>query len=164
MLEKLQGLFQSPGSLLLVVQHTVLIYLFLVVGMRILGRRSMAQLTIVDLWVVLLMGSAVETAMVAGNTSLPAGLVCASTLLLLNRGFATLLYRSKRLRHLLAGGPTLLVHNGVLLDNNLSRLGLRADEVLQGLRRRGYGDLSEVRYAVMESDGQINVIASRLSG
>jgi len=150
-----------------VIYHTVVIYLFLILGLRFIGRRQLGQLTVVDLVIIIVMGSAVETAMVAGDTSLPAGLICATTLLALNRLLTFVLYRSKRLRHLVVGGPVLLVHDGHIVEEHLRRSGLTEADVLEAIREREQGGVEHVRFAVLEPDGEINVVpmsAKRLKG
>ncbi|HZT42090.1 MAG TPA: YetF domain-containing protein [Chthonomonadaceae bacterium] len=148
-------------SLVPVAIHTICIYLFLIVALRLIGRRLTGQLTVVDLTVIILLGSAVETAMVAGDVSLPAGLVSAGILLILNRLLTLLVVRSKRLRHLLGIGPVLLVQNGHFLEDHLRRVGLSEADVLEAIREREKADLSDVRFAVMEPDGEINVITQQ---
>jgi uncharacterized membrane protein YcaP (DUF421 family) len=146
------------NSLLVVSVHTLVIYLFLIAGLRILGRRQLAQLNEVDLLVIVVLGSAVETAMIAGDTSLPAGLVSAGTLLLANRLFTGALTRSRRLRHLVVGGPMLLIHDGHLLEEQLWRAGLSEADVLEAIRERGHAGVDGVKFAVLEMDGTINVV------
>lgn len=138
--------------------HTTAIYLALIVMMRLLGRRQLGQLTVLDLMVVVILGSAVETSMVNGNTSLQAGFVSAGTLLLCNRLLALIFLRSKRLRHLLSAGPLVLVHDGHIVEENLRRAGMTQADVYEALREREESDLTNVKFAVMEADGAINVI------
>ena len=144
--------------LLAVFLHTVAIYIFLIVSLRFMGRRHLGQLTVLDLVIVILLGSAVETAMVAGNTSLPAGLVSSSTLLALNYGLGLILLRSKKLRHLIGGGPILLVHFGHFVEENLLRAGLTHADVLQAIHERDEAGIESVKFAVLEVDGAINVV------
>lgn len=144
--------------LLTVFAQTLIIYLFLIFCLGLLGRREISQLTSVELVVLMILGSAVETAMVAGNTSLPAGLVSATTLLVGNRVLTLALRRWKWLQRLVIGGPVLLVNNGQFLDKHLRSVGLTEADVLQGIRERGYAGLEEVRFAVLEVDGSIGVV------
>jgi uncharacterized membrane protein YcaP (DUF421 family) len=137
---------------------TLAIYAFLILMIRLVGRRMMAQLSAIDFVVIILLGSAVETAMVGASTSLAAGLVAASVLLVSNRLLTMVMVRSKRLRHLVTGGPVLLVHGGHLLRARLRRLGFTEADVLEALRERGVRDLSDVSFAVLETDGRINVV------
>ncbi len=147
------------GPWLSVCAHTLVIYLFLIVGFRVLGRRHLAQLTVIDLVIIIVLGSAVETSMIAGNTSLAAGLISAGTLLLVNRALTEMFLRSKRLRHLVVGGPILLVHEGQLVEEHLRRTGFTESDVLEAIRERGYDTVEKVKFAVLETDGSINVIS-----
>ena len=148
----------AQNPLLPVIAHTVVIYVFLMVLLHIIGRRQLGQLTVLDLVVVILLGSAVETAMVNGNTSLFAGLVCAGTLLFLNRVFALTFGRARRLRHLANGGAVLLVHNGHIVEEHLRRVGLTKADLLEALREREQSGIADIKFAVMEVDGKINVV------
>lgn len=141
-----------------VVVNTLVIYLFLVVMLRVFGRRQLGQLTSIDLLVVILLGSCVETAMIHGDNSLRAGLISAASLLVVNRGLAILFAKSRRFRHLVVAGPVLIVHNGHLVKPNLERLGLTEDDVMEGLRERERTRIDDIRFGVMEADGTINVV------
>ncbi|MGH2459422.1 MAG: DUF421 domain-containing protein [Chloroflexota bacterium] len=144
--------------LLAVFAQTLIIYLFLILCLSLLGRREISQLTSVELVVLMVLGSAVETSMVDGNTSLPAGLVSATTLLVCNRLLTLAFRRWAWLRRLVIGGPVILVSNGHVLARHLSSVGLTEADVLQGIRERGYPGLDEVRFAVLEVDGSIGVV------
>ncbi|GAC1364593.1 MAG: hypothetical protein NVSMB32_07250 [Actinomycetota bacterium] len=153
------GLWPGARGLLIVSGTTAVIYLFLVVMLRIFGRRQLGQLTVIDVMVVLLLGSAVETAMIHGDVSLQAGLVSAATLLVINKLVTVTLLRLPRFRHLVSGGPVLLVHDGHLIDEHLRRVGMTATDLEEALRARGYDSPGEVRAAVLETDGTVSVIA-----
>jgi len=137
---------------------TTVVYVFLIAGLRLLGRRQLGQLTVLDLVVVLVLGSAVETAMIHGDTSLRVGLVSAATLLILNRLLTLLLVHSRRFRHLVNGGPMLLVHRGAILDEHLVRAGMTEEDLVEALRARGYEGPEGVRAAVLETDGTVSVV------
>ena len=146
------------NPLLPVIAHTIVIYVFLMFLLHLIGRRQLGQLTVLDLVVVILLGSAVETAMVNGDTSLFAGLVCAGTLLFLNRVFALTFGRARRLRHLANGGAVLLVHHGHIVEEHLRRVGLTNADLLEALREREQPGIEDIKFAVMEVDGKINVV------
>jgi len=137
---------------------TAAIYVFLIILLRVLGRRQLGQLSVIDLVVILLLGSAVETAMIHGNTSLPVGLASAGTLLFLDRGLALALSRSRRLSVMLNGGPVLLVHDGRIVDRHLARAGMTRADLAEALRSRGFSGPERVRDAVLEMDGTVSVI------
>ena len=148
------------SSMLIVAGNTLFIYIFLIVAMRILSRRQLGQLTALDLLILILLGSAVETAMVHGSTLLRAGFVSASTLLVANRFISALASKSKKLSRVCGAGPILLVHKGQFVEEHLKRVGLTHDDVLQAVRAREHADISDVRFAVLEPDGEINVVGT----
>jgi len=137
---------------------TAVLYLFLVVAMRLFSRRQLGQLTVIDLAVVLLLGSAVETAMIHGNTSLAVGLTSAATLLLLNKLMTMVFLRWQRLRQLVNGGPMLLAKDGALIDEQLHQIGMTAADVSEGIRSQGYETLERTKFVILETDGTFSVI------
>jgi uncharacterized membrane protein YcaP (DUF421 family) len=148
-------------SLLRVLAHTITILAFLVIGFRTVGRRALAQLNVIDFVVILLIGSAVETSMVAGNTTLAAGLLCAGTLFVANRALVAALGRSRRLRYVVAGTPMLLVNDGHIIPGHLRRAGVTLADLQEALRQREEPDLSCLHQVILEADGTIDVIPNR---
>ncbi len=146
------------SDLFQVVWHTAVIYLFLIAMLRLVGKRQMGQLNAIDLIVIILLGSAVETSMVAGDVSLPAGLVCVTVLLVLNKAFAYCLLRSRRWRHIVLGSPIVLVNHGHLVYENLKRAGLTEQDVREALREREETRLQNIQTAILETDGTVTVI------
>lgn len=145
-------------DLLTVALHTAVLYLFLILALSLLGHRQLSDLGLTELVILMLLGSSVETAMVAGNTSLSAGIVSAATLLLSNRALSLLIRRWDWLQGVLIGRPVPLVYNGRFLVSGIRETGLSEDDVRQGMRERGYDDLDQVRLAVLEIDGGISVV------
>ena len=154
----------SPPVLLVVAGSTACIYLFLIAILRLVGRRQLAQLSALDLVVVLLLGSTVETAMIHGDLSLAAGFVSAATLLVVNRLLTAVFLFSPRLSHLVNGGPILLVHDGHVIESHLQRVGLTGPDLDAALRSRGYDGPAGVDNAVLETDGTISVITDDQRG
>jgi uncharacterized membrane protein YcaP (DUF421 family) len=144
----------------IVAVYTLTIYVLLIIAFRYFGRRQLGQLNVIDLVIIIIMGSAVETAMVHGNLSLPAGLVSASTLLIANRSISLLAHRYKWFRRFVSPGPILLVSRGQVIDEHLKKSGLTHEDVLEAVRERGFADVGAVKFAVLEEDGEINVIAN----
>jgi len=145
--------------LLQVFVSTIGIYALLIVGFRFFGQRQLGQLTPIDLVIILIMGSAVETAMVHGNTSLAAGLVSSATLLAMNFLLSRLITRNRMANHLIGGGIKLLVSHGHPVVENLRRLGLTVDDLMSAVRQRGYDSLDNILYATFEEDGEITVVS-----
>ena len=138
--------------------RSVVVYLFVLVAFRFTGKRQVGQLTPFDLIVLLIISNVVQNAVIGPDNSLGGGLIGASTILALNYGIVELAYRSKRARRLLEGHPTLLIHNGRLLQDNLRRERVTFEELLVALRRNGVLDPAHVRVAVLEENGGISVI------
>jgi len=152
--DDMTGVLEAVGS-------TAAIYLFLVAALRLLSRRQLGQLTVIDLVVILVLGSCVETSMIHGDTSLAVGVASAVTLLVLNRLLTLVFLHTPRLSHLVNGGPILLVNHGQVLDEQLRRTGLTAADLLEALRSQGYDDPAGVRAATLETDGTVSVIPDR---
>lgn len=149
----------APWSTALeIIARTAIIYIAVLVGMRLSGKRQVGQMTPFDLVVLLLIANAVQNAMTGPDTSLVGGLVAAATLLGLNAIISRLALRSKRVRHVVEGTPTLLVHSGKVVHENLAREGIGEDELVQALREHGVATVEEVQGAVLEIDGSISVI------
>jgi uncharacterized membrane protein YcaP (DUF421 family) len=140
------------------VLRTVAVYLAILFGLRLTGKREVGQLTPFDLVVILLIANAVQNAMVGPDTSLTGGLVAAAVLLAINAALARTRARVSWLRRAVEGTPTLLVHDGQLLLPALTREGIDADEVLMAIREHGLDDLAAVRSAILETDGSISVV------
>lgn len=150
----------DPAALAVIALRTSVVYLVLLVGLRAAGKRELGQMTVFDLLVVLIVSNAVQNAMVGPDVSLTGGLVAALTLLVLNRLVGELGRRSAWFQRGIVGTPTLLVHDGTLIEPHLRREGLTVDEVMQALREHGVDDLRSVKLAVLEVDGTISVISA----
>lgn len=146
-----------PGALAIVGRTTV-IYIFLVVGLRLLGKRELGQMTIYDLVLIVVLANSVQNAMVGNDTSLGGGLVAALTLLVLNRLFTLLLLHSPSLERRMIGEPVLIVSNGRLLKDRLEKEGLTPELVMAALREHGIQRIEDAKMCVLEVDGTISVV------
>jgi uncharacterized membrane protein YcaP (DUF421 family) len=137
---------------------TAVIYVFLVTGLRLLGKRALGQMNIYDLVLIVVLANAVQNAMVGDDTTLVGGLVAAMTLLALNRLVSLVLFRSPRAEHLMVGHPLVLVDHGHLVTESLRREGVTEEQVMEALREHEIDDIRRVRLAVLEVDGTISVV------
>ncbi len=153
-----QDLLKGFVSLGLVVLNTVVIYLLLIIGISKIGGRLRSQIGFGELLIVALLGSSVETGLIAGNVSLVAGLVSLATLLLTNRILTTLLRRHRRLRNLILGQPVMLFNRGKMFPRHMKSMGMDEDDLLEGVRLRGYERLDQVKMIILEIDGSLSVI------
>ena len=152
------GLFVPDISVGEKILRSVVVYLFLLVAFRLTGKRQVGQLTPFDLVLLLLISNVVQNAVIGNDNSLAGGLLGAATILLLNLLVVEITYRSKRLRRLLEATPTILVHNGKVLHQNLARERVTMEDLLAALRRNGVADVAHVRIAMLEENGGISVI------
>jgi uncharacterized membrane protein YcaP (DUF421 family) len=141
-----------------VVLRVGLIYLFLVVVLRLSGKREVGQMSILELIVVLLISDAVQNSMVGNNTTVWAGPVAVLTLLGLDYALNYLIRRSRGLRKAIEGEPRLLVRDGRILPRALREEKLDVQEVETAVREHGLARVDEVREAILETDGTISVI------
>ena len=137
---------------------TAVIYAFLVIGLRLFGKRELGQLSLYDLVLVIILGNAVQNAMINNDNTLGGGLVAALVLLSLNWGLNRLITRSRRAERILVGDPVLIVHDGQPLKKRMAREGITQDQLDAALREHGIDDVSTVHIAILESDGTISVI------
>jgi len=141
-----------------IVARTIIVYLALLVGLRLAGKREMGQMTPFDLVVILLIANAVQNAMVGPDTSVTGGLIAAAVLIVGNYGVARLRDRLPWLRRAVEGSPTLLIADGRFVSDHLRREGLEEDEVMMAIREHGVADVADVRTAVLETDGSISIV------
>ncbi|MGD0765209.1 MAG: YetF domain-containing protein [Dehalococcoidia bacterium] len=138
--------------------RTAIIYLALLFGLRLAGKREMGQMTPFDLVVILLVANAVQNAMVGPDNSVTGGLIAAAVLIGGNYAVANVRERLPWLRRAIEGHPALLIHDGAFLSENLRREGIDVDEVMMAIREHGIDEVKDVRTAVLETDGSISIV------
>ncbi len=141
-----------------IVGKTAFIYLFLVLGLRLLGKRELGQMNIYDLVLIIVLANAVQNAMVGEDTTLVGGLVAATTLLILNRTLTIAMANSTRLEHLLVGEPLLIVNDGKIIADRMRREGVTIEQLMTALREHGMERLEDAHICVLEVDGTISVV------
>ena len=139
--------------------RSIVIYIFLIVLLRITGKRQVGQLAPFDLVLLLVLSNAVQNSMNGGDNSLVGGMVSAATLVGLNFIVAFATYRFKTVEVLVEGRPQVLIHNGRLYEQALTEARLTRHELDAALRRASCADIEDVRYAVLENNGEITVLA-----
>ena len=152
-----------PGGLVLeqIVVRSAVVYVFLLLLLRITGKRQIGQLAPFDLVLLLVLSNAVQNSMTGGDNSVLGGLLSATTLVALNSGVALVTSRSKKAEALIEGHPVVLIHNGKLYDAMMDRANITRHELNSALRQAGCGGVEEVQYAVLENNGAISVVARK---
>ena len=136
----------------------VLIYVALLVAFRFMSKRDLTQNTTFDLLIVLLLSNIVQNALIGEDNSVLGALAGGVTLLLLSTGLNRWTAKSLKARRVLEGEPILLVYNGRLLDDNMTKYAVSRPDLNAGLRGQNMITLADVRYAFLELDGTISVI------
>lgn len=148
----------DPSRLPEVALRTATVYLGLLVGMRLAGKREVGQMKPFDLVTLLIISNAVQNAMVGQDSSLAGGLVAAAVILLINHVVGRVRMRYQFARSVFEGSPTLICHDGQFVADHLRREQLTEADVLQAMREHGVEEVSQVKSAVLEVDGSISII------
>jgi uncharacterized membrane protein YcaP (DUF421 family) len=141
-----------------IVLRTTIIYVLVLVGIRLTGKREVGQMTPFDLTLLLLLSNSVQNAMTGPDTSLVGGIVAALVLLILNYILAEVSGVNRRFRKLIQGSPSLLVHNGEVVTAHMAKEHVSMDELNRAFREHGCVDAKDVALAVLEVDGSISVL------
>ena len=136
----------------------VVVYVFLIILLRITGKRQVGQLAPFDLVLLLVLSNAVQNSMNAGDNSLIGGLISAATLVGVNYVVGIATFRSKRLEAIIEGRPEVLIHNGKLFRDVMKSAHLTQHELHAALRQAGCSSVEEVHTAVLENGGAISVV------
>jgi uncharacterized membrane protein YcaP (DUF421 family) len=136
------------------------VYLFIIVAIRLFGKKELAQLSVIDLVFILLISNSVQNAMVGSDSSLSGGLVAATTLFMVNYLFKFLLYRFPKFSAVVQGTDLMLIYKGQLHVANLAKARITQQELLEAVREHGVSEIREVDLAVLEVDGNISIISN----
>jgi uncharacterized membrane protein YcaP (DUF421 family) len=134
------------------------VYLFVLVLLRLSGKRQIGQMGPAEFVALLLVSNAVQNSMNGGDNSITAGLVLASVIMALSGFIGWLSYRSKRIADLVQGRPIMLVYKGELVAHNLARSRVALRELHVMLRHQGFEDLKGIHEAVLEANGTLSVV------
>ncbi len=144
----------SPADL--VIRGTI-VFIFILILLRVSGKRQMGQMSATEFVALLLISNAVQNAMNGGDNSLVGGLLLATVLIFLSWFIGYLTFRHRKMRLLIEGTPTLLVHKGKVLEKNLESEHLSLSELKMLLRKQGIHHFNEITSAILESDGILTV-------
>ncbi len=141
--------------------RAAVVYLFLLVLLRIAGKRQVGQMAPFDLVLLLILSNAVQNSMNGGDNSITGGLVLAACLVGLNFLVGWLTYNSKWLEGLVEGRPYVLVHNGKVDRRAMRRAQMTYHELEAALRAEGHAGPADVHFALLENNGRITVVGRR---
>ena len=148
----------SATVLIEIVARTTLVYIVLVAGIRLSGKRQIGQMTPFDLVVLLLLSNAVQNAMTGPDTTVLGGITAAVTLLVLNFAVSKLRMAHPTLRWLVVGMPVTLVQNGNIQFPALGHEQMTEEDLMANLREHDCTSLQQVALATLEVDGEVSVV------
>ena len=138
--------------------RAAVVYVAIIILLRLGGKRQVGQMGAGEFVAILLISNAVQNSMNGGDNSITGGLILATVIIALSLTVAYATYKSRKLEYLIQGTPTLLVHNGKVIEKHLHKEMLSMHELSALLRRQGIDDLNEVHAAILESNGFISVV------
>ncbi len=152
---------QTTVSLLEKIVRPVLVYLFLVIGLRLAGKRELAQLNAFDLVVLLTISNTVQNAIIGSDNSVLGGVVGATTLLVFNYLVVRFVFAHPWAERYLEGDADMLIRHGRLLDDRLRAEGVTIGELEGAARKQGVASLEEVETAILEANGTVTFVPKR---
>ena len=141
-----------------IVGRGVVVFVFLFVLMRIMGRRELSSLEPFDLILLIILGDAVQQGLTQDDYSLTGAMLAVGTIAILQLVVSYSNFRFPRLRPLIDGEPVVVLQDGKPIDRNLKRERLTIDDLAEAARKNGVGTLDDIAWAVMETNGEISFI------
>ncbi len=146
-----------------VILRSSAVYFFMILAIRLFGKKELSQLNTADIILILLISNAVQNAMVGENTSLQGGMIAAVVLFILNFILKKIMFKSDKFRNFIQQKPEILIHNGKIDFKTLAKLEITSNELDEVIREHGVENFKDVKLAMMEIDGNISIISSNLS-
>ena len=142
-----------------IILRSTAVYFFMVIALRLFGKKELSQLNTADVILILLISNSVQNAMVGNDTSLLGGLAAATVLFTINFILKKLMFKYPRFSDFMQEKPEILIHNGNLDFKTLSKLNITSDELKEAMREHGIEYFKDVKLAMLEIDGNISIIS-----
>ena len=139
----------------------IIVYIFLIVGLRLSGKRELVQLNPFDLVVLLTLSNTVQNAIIGEDNSVTGGIIGATSLLVVNYLVVRFLYKHRGLDQFIEGRADVLIEDGKIKTHNLKRELITVTQLEAQARKQGFDSLSEVQQCVLESGGTITFIGKK---
>jgi uncharacterized membrane protein YcaP (DUF421 family) len=141
----------------------IVVYAFLILGLRLAGKRELAQLNPFDLVVLLTISNTVQNAIIGDDNTITGGLIGAATLFIVNHFVVSYLFAHERLEQFIEGDPDVLIENGVVKIESLKKELITKVELETAAHKQGFDSLDEIDRAVIDQGGSIAFFAKRLT-
>lgn len=136
----------------------IVLYVFLILIMRVTGRRELSTLGPVDLVLLIVLGDAIQQGLTQDDYSVTGAIIAVSTIATIQVVSSYLTYRSKRARRVLEGNPIVIIQDGAFVTKNLARERMTTDEVCESMRLKQIGSVDDVAWGILESNGEISFV------
>ena len=143
-----------------IIIRSAAVYFFMMIALRLTGKKQLSQLNTTDVILILLISNAVQNAMVGPDTTLLGGLIAASVLFAINMIFKKLKFKFPGFKKLVEGEPVILIYKGVIKHQNCEKNGITEDELLQAIREHGSSEIEDIDSLILEADGNISVVSN----
>jgi uncharacterized membrane protein YcaP (DUF421 family) len=140
------------------VLRAIFLYAFVLLLMRITGRRELSTLSAVDLVLLIILGDAIQQGLTQDDYSVTGAVIVVSTIAALQVGTSYLTFRSRRARRVLEGEPIVIIQDGKLIERNLKRERLTEGEVAEEMRAQQIASAEDVEWGILESNGTMSFI------
>ena len=140
--------------------RSLIVYLFMMIGLRVFGKNQLSQLNAGDVILLLLISNAVQNAMVGPNTSLDGGIFAATVLFLANYLVKKVMFQNEKVKIFIESESIILVRDGVLMEAEMKKSEISTDEINEAIREHGIEKIEDVKLLILEVDGNISVIST----
>jgi len=141
-----------------IIVRAAIVYVAVLIGLRLTGRRAIGQLNAIDVVLILIVANAVQNAMIGPDTSVIGGLIAAATLFVVDSGLIGAFRRNERARRFFVGTPVVLINHGQVVEQNMRKERISPDELAEALHEHGVDNVSQVKSCILEVDGSLSVV------
>ncbi len=138
--------------------RTVILYLLVITGLRIMGKRQIGEMQPSELVVAIMISDLATIPMQDVGIPLMSGIIPIFTLIVMEILLSQLSLKNKKFRRLMTGKPNVVIHNGKILKNEMKKIRFNMDDLNEQLRIQGYTGISDINFAILETNGQLSII------
>jgi uncharacterized membrane protein YcaP (DUF421 family) len=138
--------------------RAVFLYAFVILLLRVMGRRELSSLTAVDLVLLIVLGDAIQQGLTQDDYSVTGAVIAVSTIAAIQVGTSYLSFRSRRVRRIVEGEPIVIIENGALIERNMKRERLTEGDVAEEMRGQQIASVEDVQWGILESNGTMSFI------
>jgi uncharacterized membrane protein YcaP (DUF421 family) len=140
------------------VLRAIFVFAFLLVLTRVIGKRELSSMQPFDLILLIILGDAVQQGLTQDDYSLTGAVLVVGTIAVLQVFISWLSYRFPRMRPVIEGEPVIVLQDGKPIERNLKRERLTTDDISEEARKQSIAHLDEIKFAILETDGQLSFI------